>query len=218
MDYLLQVRKNVLEAIQLTPAVQGVLSGEPNPVVYGRYLTNVWHYAQHSSIVIGHAAARCVPDNPKLADYLFHHAREELGHDVWALQDMEALGMNIDDVRKSRPVPSCAAMVGFEYFTASHANPVGLFGWLYVLEAMGDDLGQVVSERIAQGLKLPDGVKFLKGHGEADVAHTKDLTEQIQTNIDSQDIDDVYHVADVMADLYVRIFREIGEEPTGVLA
>ncbi len=213
MEYLLQVRSNVLEALQSTPAVQGVLSGKPNPEVYGRYLTNVWHYAQHSSIVIGLAASRCVADNPKLADYLFHHSQEELGHEVWALDDMAALGMDIDEVRKSRPVSSCAAMVGFEYFTAAHANPVGLFGWLYVLEAMGDDLGHIVSERIAQGLELPDGVKFLRGHGEADEAHTKDLTEQIQTNIASEDIADVHHVADVMADLYVRIFHEIGEAP-----
>ena len=64
-------------------------------------------------------------------------------------------------------------MIGFEYFTAGYDNPVGLFGWLYVLESMGDDLGSQVSAAIDQALGL-DGkaLRFLAGHGINDVAHT----------------------------------------------
>lgn len=213
MEYLLAVREKVLRGITSTRAVASVLSGAPDPVVYQRYLMNVWCYAQHSSTVIGLAGSRCVQANPKLADYLLHHAREELGHEQWALQDLAALKIARSVVESSRPVPSCAAMIGYEYYIAGHANPVGLFGWLYVLEAMGDELGHVISDRIRDGLQLPTGVKFLKGHGEADEEHTKDLTEQIIHNVKDVDRPDIHHVADVVGDLYVRIFQEISEGP-----
>ena len=44
------------------------------------------------------------------------------------------------------------------------ANPVGLFGWLYVLEAMGDDLGGMVAKALGNALQLDSGLKFLAGH------------------------------------------------------
>jgi hypothetical protein len=54
------------------------------------------------------------------------------------------------------------------------------------------------------------GVSFLAGHGVADHEHTADLTSVIGEHIRApQDIDDVNHVADVVADLYVRIFHQI---------
>ena len=247
MDYLLKVRQQVLEGIKATDTLTNLIAGKLEPRVYARYLTNVWHYAQHSAIVIGTAGSRCVTDDPALAHYLLHHAREELGHDQWALDDLAAMGIGEDAVRASRPTPSCAAMVGVEcaamvgveYYTAMHANPVGLFGWMYVLEAMGDDLGFLASDRHANpvglfgwmyvleamgddlGFLASDsisssmglaGVKFLAGHGEADAEHTVDLTEQIAENVRDGDAADVNHVADVIAGLYVRMFEEISRD------
>lgn len=211
MEYLNQVRKTVREAIGATPAVKAVLEGNASPAVYRHYLSNVWHYAQHSGTVIAIAGARCVLTHPPLAAYLLHHAQEELGHDVWALQDLEVMGVDEADVRKSRPLPACAAMVGYEYYLAAHANPVSLFGWLFVLEAMGDDLGHVVARRVREALNVDQGVKFLAGHGEADEEHTREIIEQIETNIGPADMADVHHVADVVGALYIRLFEEIGE-------
>ena len=81
MEHLLEVRRDVLERIKASKALTKLRSGEGGREVYAKYLMNVWHYAQHSAIVIGMAGARAVADNPKLADYLLHHAREELGHE-----------------------------------------------------------------------------------------------------------------------------------------
>lgn len=212
MTYLLKVRGEVLAGIKATDTLTNLMAGKLAPRVYARYLTNVWHYAQHSAIIIGTAGARCVTDNPALAHYLLHHAREELGHDQWALDDLAAMGIGEEEVRASRPTPACAAMVGVEYYVAMHANPVGLFGWMYILEAMGDDLGFLASDSISDSMGLAEGVKFLAGHGEADAEHTVDLTEQITENVRDGDAADVNHVADVIAELYVRMFEEIGRD------
>jgi hypothetical protein len=76
---------------------------------------------------------------------------------------------------------------------------------------MGDDLGGEVARRLDRGLGLSGkALRVLAGHGTADHDHTADLTHQIAHNVcDAADRADIHHVADVVADLYVRIFEEV---------
>jgi pyrroloquinoline quinone (PQQ) biosynthesis protein C len=214
MEYLLTVRQRVLRELTGNRSIQGVLAGKPDLALYGRYLANVFHYACHSAEVIALAGARCTRSHPEASRYLMHHAEEEMGHELWALEDLAVLGIEAADVRAARPVPACAAMIAFEYYIAGRTNPVGLFGWLYVLEAMGDDLGK----RVAAGLQgalggTQRGIKFVAGHGVADHDHTADLTQVISRHITApEDVADVNHVADVTADLYMRMFEQIGTQ------
>jgi hypothetical protein len=210
MDHLLAVRRQVFSGITSIGAVQKVLSGSPNINVYQRYLKNVYYYACHSAAVIAVAGSRCVNTHPELAHYLMRHANEELGHERWALNDLVQLGVPEAEVRASRPVPACAAMVGFEYLVAERLNPVGIFGWLYTLEAMGNDLGGTIGEAMKAAIGKGGGVKFVEGHGVADHDHTDDLTQVIEHRIkDASDRADIDFVADVIADLYVRMFEQI---------
>jgi len=212
MEHLLRVRQRVLDGIVSVDGVKEALAGRLDRAIYVAYLTNVFHYARHSATVIATAGARAVERHPELARYLMHHADEELGHEQWALDDLAALGVPAQTVRASRPVAACAAMIGYEYYIAGHANPVALFGWLYTLEAMGDDLGTRIAQAIGPQLGETGGrgLKFLAGHGEADHGHTADLTRMISTHItDPVDRADVEHVADVVGELYVSMFRQI---------
>ena len=212
MEKLLQTRARVREAIVETPLVASLMAGRISRDAYADYLRNVFAYAEHSAKVIALAASRCMNSHPGLARYLLHHAEEEQGHDRWALDDLADLGYSQAQVTAVDPVPSCSAMIGFEYFTAGHANPVGLFGWLYVLEAMGDDLGSDVAGKVDEALSLGGkALRFIAGHGVADVEHTADITTQIDRHLAApEDRRAVEHVADVIAMLYVGMFREIG--------
>jgi pyrroloquinoline quinone (PQQ) biosynthesis protein C len=214
MEHLMTVRQQTLRELTSMPPIEGVLAGKPDLALYRRYLTNVYHYACHSAEVIALAGSRCTRTHPEASRYLLHHAEEEMGHELWALDDLRALGADETAVRTSRPVPACAAMIAFEYFIAGRANPVGLFGWLYVLEAMGDDLGKRVASALQHALGgTSRGIKFVAGHGVADHDHAADLTRVISQHITApQDIADVNHVADVSADLYARIFDQIGRD------
>lgn len=214
MEYLLSVRQHVRDQLQNTSGIKAVLAGKPSREFYIRYLINVYQYAQHSPKVIGLAATRCTSSHPQLARYLLHHADEEMGHDLWALADLRDLGVNEAEVRASYPEPACTSMIGVTYYTAGYANPIALFGWLYVLEAMGDDLGSLAAQRIDEGLKLQGkALRFLAGHGVNDVAHTADLTNHISKYVvDPVDRSDINHVANVVSDLYVRMFEEIAAQ------
>jgi pyrroloquinoline quinone (PQQ) biosynthesis protein C len=178
---------------------------------YIGYLVNVYHYAQHSAQVISLAGSRCVRHQPELARYYFKHAEEELGHEAWALSDLRALGVIETRVAETHPTPACAAMIGPEYYTAGHGNPVALLGWLHALEALGNDLGHVVARGIDRGIGSAGNASyFLRGHGDADRDHIEDIDEQIHRYANSpSDEADIFCVAEASADLYVRMLDEI---------
>jgi pyrroloquinoline quinone (PQQ) biosynthesis protein C len=213
--HLVAVRGRVLAELNDIRALKALFSGKPDLAAYSRYLVNAYHYAQYSPKVMAMAAARTTDTHPELSRYLLHHADEEQGHHKWALEDLSDLGVAETEARAARPVPACAAMIGYVHYVAAYANPVGLFGWMYILEAVGNDLGATAAKHLKASLgpKASDrGLRFVGRHAMSDTDHTKDLTEQIVKHVRGDDMADVCHVADVIADLYVRMFREIGGE------
>src|SRR5258708_3958320 len=124
MSELHAIRRRSLERVQTTPTARDAFAGNLRREHYVNYLINVYHYAQHSPRVIALAGTRCTSTHPALAAYLFRHAQEELGHELWALSDLSEMGVASESVTDSRPVPACAQVCALEYYTARHVSPV----------------------------------------------------------------------------------------------
>lgn len=216
MTSLTDARRRTVDELKDTRVIRALFDETLDRDAYIRYLTNVYYYAQFSPRLMATAAARCMSTHRELATYLLHHAEEEMGHELWALEDLRDLGVSEYEARAARPVPSCDAMVGYVHYIADHGNPIGLFGWMYVLEGVGSDFGIVAAERLKQALgEAASAVRFVEQHGINDADHADDLAQQIDRYlILDDDRATVTHVADVVRDLYLRMFREIGgEEP-----
>ncbi len=179
MQELLEIRKRVYQELSATRIVREVLDGRPDLEAYKRYLFNAWNYARYSPVVMSLGASRCVASHPELAKYLLHHADEETGHDAWAIADLQALGVDEATTRASRPVNACASLIGYVHYLAGFGNPIALFGWMYILEAVGKDLGTIAGKELVEGLGNTKAVGFVAGHGVADSAHADELAEQI---------------------------------------
>lgn len=210
MKQLGELRKSALDRLKRTEMFGRLERGGLEKQHYVRYLTNVYHYAQHSPKVIAMAGARCANSHPGLATYLMHHATEEIGHEKWAHSDLRDLGVSEEAIAASRPGTSCTAMIGMEYYVAGYGNPVALFGWLFVLEAFGDDVGHLVSGKLDASLGLRGkGSYFLAGHGDADHDHIREITSAVEEHMhDPKDVADMLHVAKVACDLYLGILEE----------
>lgn len=155
---------------------------------YVAYMTDVYSYAKHSSQVIALAGSRLVLSHPRLAEYLFHHATEELGHDEWAASDLHELGVPEGELPKLEPSSACLRMIGLEYYWATQANPVGLFGWMFVLESLGGKVGGGIAAAIDDALQLQGRcTQFLRGHAEADAQHSEDLCRVIEASVRSEE-------------------------------
>ncbi len=180
------MQEQVSGRIMSTQIVQRLTQGNITRDQYRAYMSDVYCYALHSAQVIALAGTRLVLTHPPLAEYLFRHAGEELGHDQWAASDLADLGMSPGDIRAIVPSSPCARMIGLEYYYAAHANPVGLFGWMFVLESLGGKIGGRIAQAVDQALQLNGkGIYFLGGHGEADTHHSEDLFTVISENVRS---------------------------------
>ena len=167
-----------------TRGVRELMQGRISTQQYQAYLQDVYCYALHSSVVIGVAGSRMVHTHPSLAEYLFRHAGEELGHDLWVASDLRDLGMSEGAIKCIQPSVPCARMIALEYYYAANANPVGLFGWMFVLESLGGKVGGGIAGAIDKALALSGkATYFLRGHADADAHHAEDLHSVISANV-----------------------------------
>lgn len=208
-----KIRQTIAEQLLSSTLPQAIVQGSATHAQYRFYMIDVYHYACHSSQVIGMAAARLVLSHPKLAAYLFRHAEEELGHDRWAASDLRDLGFSDIDIRDSKPSDACIQMIALEYLYAAHLNPVGLFGWMFALESLGAHVGGNLAKMLDQTLALDHkGLYFLTGHAEADADHAVDLAEIIAEEIScEEDKRLIEQIAYLSKDLYIRILDHAWE-------
>lgn len=126
-----------------------------------------------------HAVALGHGDDPvcrPLAAYVAEHIEEERDHDEWTLQDLDAAGFPRADVLAQIPSPNVAATVGAQYYWIRHHHPVGLLGYITVLEGSpitGDQL-----EDLRERTGLPEELfRTYRMHGELDPHHRQELAD-----------------------------------------
>jgi len=116
----------------------------------------------------------------RMGAYLNHHIPEERHHDDWVLEDLEVLGVRRQDVLARIPPPSVAALVGAQYYWIRHFHPVGLLGFIAVLEGTPPDVKYF--ERTADRAGIPQAAfSNLLRHGKLDPRHRDELDEALDT-------------------------------------
>jgi heme oxygenase-like protein len=120
------------------------------------------------------ARAGADPVSPALVDYYAKHAREELHHDEWLLEDMKALGMDRAEILARVPSRNIASLIGTQYYWAFHYHPAALLGYLAVLEGT-PPLAEQLNE-IQRKNGLPEkAFRTLLKHARLDPHHGDDL-------------------------------------------
>jgi len=114
------------------------------------------------------------PLAPGLIAYFREHIPQERGHDEWALDGLEALGVRRDEARARIPPPSVAAMVGAQYYWIRHHHPVALLGYIKVVEHQISDPRAI--DRLCQQVGLPrEAFALHLGHARVEAQHNHDL-------------------------------------------
>ncbi|TKJ17957.1 iron-containing redox enzyme family protein [Blastococcus sp. CCUG 61487] len=175
--------RGILELALPVLLVQGRrLMGHPAlRELYPRYLV-LAHTKIRASVPLMEtalAACRRLPDDPVavlLADYLEHHVPEERGHDEWLLADLAAVGVAAEEVRAVVPSPSVAALVGAQYYWVQHVHPVGLLGYIGLLEGYPPAPEEIERMRTATGYGA-EAFRTLLLHAELDPHHGAELDE-----------------------------------------
>lgn len=152
--------------------------------IFPAYLTKL-HASMRASVpMMEHAVARAqdlapaCPVAAELIPYLEHHIEEEQDHDLWLLDDMEALGFDREEVLGRPPDPQVASMIGAYYYWIYHAHPVAIMSYFAVVE--GNPVSPATLNRVAAETSLPPrALRTIYKHAELDPHHSAEVDELI---------------------------------------
>jgi hypothetical protein len=113
-----------------------------------------------------------------LAPYLDEHIEEELHHDDWLLDDLDALGYARDDVLARPPTATIAALVGAQYYWVLHFHPAAVLGYIALLEGYPPS-PEMLDEMAARSGYPSEAFRTLRLHAELDPGHGAELDRML---------------------------------------
>lgn len=141
----------------------------------------VMHSIIRSSVPLMRAAREmCRPGQDGIAEglgkYYEKHIGEEMNHDEWLLDDLEAIGIPRRESLSRKPSLAVAELVGSQYYWIYHWHPVSLLGYIAVLEGYPPDKRQVA--RLRKNTGYPDAAfSTMIKHSGLDPRHRDDLND-----------------------------------------
>lgn len=135
---------------------------------YTDFLNSMYHYTLLSGERLRHASNNALSENEKA---IFSElAGEEDPHFKLAIEDLKEFGL--------LPKPMVNNLVDdFHSYWMSRTNTEEWLGVLYILEGIGEHIGNIAKINLARlGIK-PNQAKFILEHLEADEIHSKLVTD-----------------------------------------
>jgi len=192
------------------PFIQQGAAGQLSLQSYIAFLSQAYHHVKHTTPLLMATGGRLPERLEWLREAVGEYIEEEMGHQEWILNDIEACGGDKEAVRRGTPNPATEMMVAYAYDTVHRCNPVGFFGMVLVLEGTSVALATHAAANIQQALNLPKSAfSYLNSHGTLDISHV-DFYEKLMNRLElDEDKDAVEHCAKMMYRLYGDIFRSL---------
>lgn len=144
-----------------------------------------------------------------LAEYFRSHIPEEVGHDIWILEDLEAMGFNREKVRLLTPSPTAARLIGAQYYWAKFCHPVALLGYMEIAEAYPPTLSTVAELKKGTGFG-DDCFRALRRHASIDLEHREDLHRLLDSLVLTREQEQLVSLSALTSiDLLIQLFNEV---------
>lgn len=212
---LLEATKTERDSLMRIPLITEGATGNISLETYIAFLTQAYHHVKHTTPLLMTCGGRLAAEYEWLRTAIGEYIEEEMGHQEWVLNDIQACGADKEAVRNSKTPETGASqatelMVAYAYDMINRVNPVGFFGMVLVLEGTSTAVATQAGEQIMDKLNLPKSAfTYLMSHGSLDISHVafyESLMNQI-SNPDDQAI--VIHAAKNFYKLYGDIFKDI---------
>lgn len=191
-----------------SPILEDVALGRFDVATYVRFLTNAYHHVKHTVPLMMACGARLPDRSNWMRTHLKEYIDEEIGHERWILDDIAACGADASAVEQCESPFAVELLVSYVYDYVNRRNPVGLLGMVHVLEGTSTRLATEIARLVQAKLGLPDDAfRYLRSHGELDVAHVEFFERLVDALSDPQDVDAMIHVAQRVYRLYGDVIR-----------
>jgi hypothetical protein len=210
---------DLLDALDEQPTARRLLAGDVNASEYAAFLEQTYLYVRQTRPLLRRAGERLATlrRSPTLSRLFLQKADEEDGHEKWVLADLEAIERPMDERRLPQASTPVAAYIAWNHFQVEAGWPLGFLGTAYVLEALSHARAGTTAENLVKKSRIPGiqhGVRFLKGHADADEHHIDMLRRVLAVVSLPSDREAIALSAAVTATLYLGMFSamEIDEQ------
>jgi pyrroloquinoline quinone (PQQ) biosynthesis protein C len=207
---LLQRTQAERQGLLSVPIIQDALAGRISRDDYIAFLTEAYHHVRHTVPLLMACGARLPARLEWLRSAVAEYIEEEIGHQEWILDDLEACGAERFAIAAGEPAHATELMVSYAYDTIARRNPVGFFGMVLVLEGTSVALATRAAETIESSLGLPrNAFSYLRSHGDLDIQHLGVFERLMNQLDDPSDQAAVVHAARRFYRLYADVFRSL---------
>lgn len=196
---------------------QKLVDGQTTREGYVRFLIQAWYHTSYTpefEALFGGKLAEhikgCV-DKAKFEKgnkFILHveaGVDEEAGHELWAIQDLKALGCASFDIQKDI-FPQTKALIATQFDRLNRLNFKGFLGYSFYLEFWVAKYSQIQLE-ILESVGIPRSCQsFIYNHYVVDQGHAFDNIELLNFLMETQsDVDEVIENMNIIHTLYFQM-------------
>lgn len=212
-DELVRETVTSREYLLSSPIILRTFKAEITREDYLSFLTQAYYHVRHTVPLLMAVGSKLSMDQEWLREAVGEYIEEEMGHQEWILNDIDAAGGDKERVRQGNPLMATELMVSYAYDTIQRINPLGFFGMVLVLEGTSIKLATNAADIIQTTLALPDkAFNYLKSHGSLDLGHMKFFESLMNQITAAEDQKAIIHAANIFYYLYADIFRSIDQQ------
>ena len=201
------------------PIIQAALKGAVGVEQYVSFLTEAYHHVKHTLPLLMACGAKLRIDQEWIRVAMAEYIEEEIGHQEWILNDIDAAGGDSGEVRFGNPKQPTQIMVAYAYDLIERKNPVGFLGMVYVLEHTSTELATGAANVLKTNLNLPDAAfSYLQSHGSLDLEHIAFYEKLVNRLDNDEDREAIIESAQMFYHLYGNIFSALGNKSDARLA
>lgn len=209
-EKLAEATKEQRLALYAVPQLVAAMKGEISRETYIAYLTQAYHHVKHTVPFLMGMGARLPEKDAWLRKVLAEYIEEEIGHEEWILNDIEAAGGSREVARQARPNLATELLVAYNYDYIARKNPVGFLGMVFMLESTSVGIATAGADSVKAALKLPnDAFSYLYSHGKLDVSHLDFLKNNVNRIDDPEDQAAIIEVAQTTFQLFAGLMCSI---------
>lgn len=217
-DQLLAATADERNTLMSLPLIVQGGQGKISLETYRAFLTQAYHHVKHTTPLLMACGGRLSGNYEWLRTAIGEYIEEEMGHQEWVLNDIEACGGDKEAVRHSLQTDTAAChatevMVAYAYDMIYRVNPVGFFGMVLVLEGTSTAVATQAGETLMRSLNLPKkAFSYLLSHGSLDISHVSFFESLMNQVNDPADQQMIIHAAKRFYRLYGDVFRHVASQ------
>ncbi|MEM1436972.1 MAG: iron-containing redox enzyme family protein [Pseudomonadota bacterium] len=180
-DAFNEIKLNFLSAAPL----QTLASGELTLAHYKSVLREIYYYSREDPQIQALATVYFRGKDREQVKPFLRHAISEVGHDELALNDLRALGEDVDNLPFQSPLPTTMGLIAYPFYQINYQNPIGYLGYLYFLEHLPTSSGDSIGGALAAAGIPPEAMTFLNEHFTVDFGHNQLMRNYLQELVKS---------------------------------